>query len=315
MLTPNRRQFLSLLGGSAAVAAIGTSPAFAAPKSQAHAGSFEFLFLTDTHLQPELNATQGCDMAFRKAKALGADFALQGGDHVFDTMNVTKERAVSLFDLYAKTEQDLGLKMYHTCGNHDCFGIASKGTIAEGDQQYGKKMFEERFGKPYYSFDHKGVHFQVLDSVQPLPEGKGYRGFIEDEQLAWIASDLEKLPPHTPVIVSIHIPLVTAIASYVKEPANHRSGRGGSSVLNSEEVIKIFDKHNVIGVLQGHTHIWETVSWHGVPYITGGAVSGNWWKGTHMGTPEGYTVVHVENGKLSTRYETYGFQSVAPQNT
>jgi Icc protein len=34
-----------------------------------------------------------------------------------------------------------------------------------------------------------------------------------------------------------------------------------------------------------------------------------------MGTPEGFTVVRVAQGKLSTQYETYGFQTVAPQNT
>jgi hypothetical protein len=55
--------------------------------------------------------------------------------------------------------------------------------------------------------------------------------------------------------------------------------------------------------------------WKGVPYITSGAVCGNWWHGTRMGTPEGFTVVRVERGKLSTHYETYGFQSVAPKNT
>jgi 3',5'-cyclic-AMP phosphodiesterase len=57
------------------------------------------------------------------------------------------------------------------------------------------------------------------------------------------------------------------------------------------------------------------VTWHGVPYVTGGAVSGNWWKGTRMGTSEGYTVVRVQNGKMDVRYETYGFKSVAPENT
>ena len=29
-----------------------------------------------------------------------------------------------------------------------------------------------------------------------------------------------------------------------------------------------------------------------------------------MGFPEGFTVVSVRNGAVSTRYETYGFQSV-----
>jgi len=101
----------------------------------------------------------------------------------------------------------------------------------------------------------------------------------------------------------------------MKLSADHRTGRGSLSIDNSEQVIAIFNQHNVIGVLQGHTHIWETVTWHGVPYTTGGAISGNWWKGTRLGTPEGFTVVQVANGKMTTRYETYGFQSVAPENT
>ncbi len=312
MLNLNRRQFFSIAGGAAAAGVIGTQSAFAVAPSS----SFEFLFFTDTHIEPELNAVQGCDMAFKKARTMRADFVIQGGDHVLDATNVTKERAIQLFDMYGKTEQDLGLKVHHTCGNHDCFGIATKGRIDQGDRLYGKKMFEEHFGPTYYSFDHRGVHFLVLDSIHPMEDAPGgHRGFLEDDQLNWIAADLAKLAPKTPVIVSIHIPLVTAFDTYIKEPADHHSGRGGVSVSNSNDVIKIFDNYNVIGVLQGHTHIWETVAWHGVPYVTGGAVSGNWWKGTRMGTPEGFTVVSVENGRMHVRYETYGFKSIAPHNT
>jgi Icc protein len=71
----------------------------------------------------------------------------------------------------------------------------------------------------------------------------------------------------------------------------------------------------VLGVMQGHTHVNEMVVWKGVPYCTSGAVCGNWWQGARMGTPEGFTVVTVADGKMTTRYETYGFESVAPQNT
>ena len=118
----------------------------------------------------------------------------------------------------------------------------------------------------------------------------------------------------TPVIVSVHIPLVTGFLAYMPEmpvPPPHHS----LSVANANEVLDLFTGHNVLGVLQGHTHVNETVIWKGVPYITSGAICGNWWKGTHLGTPEGFTVVTVANGKLTTRYETYGFKSVAPQNT
>ncbi|WP_254062271.1 metallophosphoesterase [Acidobacterium sp. S8] len=274
---------------------------------------FTFLFLTDTHLQPELNAAQGCDMCFKKARNIKSDFAIQGGDHVFDSLAVSRERATSLFDLYGKTEQDLGVKLYHTIGNHDCLGVYPASGVAETDSLYGKKIFEDRFGKTYYSFNHKGVHFIVLDSIG-ITSDRAYEGRVDAAQLQWLASDLKALPAATPIIVSVHIPLVTAFDSYVPVPATAPKHHGGS-VANAYEVIALFEGRNVLGVLQGHTHINETVIWKSVPYITSGAVSGNWWRGTRMGTPEGFTVVEVKGGKLSTRYETYGFKSIDPQNT
>ena len=307
----NRREFLGL-AGAAGLAAATPSSLFGKTKTD-KASDFTFLFLTDTHLQPELNAAQGCDMCFKQARTIKSDFAIQGGDHVFDSLGVSRARATSLFDLYAKTEQDLGMKLYHTIGNHDCLGVYAASGVAETDSLYGKKIFEDRFGKTYYSFDHKGVHFIVLDSIG-ITDDRAYEGRVDAAQLAWLAADLKVLPATMPIIVSVHIPLVTAFDSYVPVPATAPKHHGGS-VANAYEVIALFEGHNVLGVLQGHTHINETVIWKGVPYITSGAVSGNWWRGTRMGTPEGFTVVEVKGGKLSTRYETYGFKSIDPHNT
>jgi Icc protein len=304
----NRRRFLALTG------AAGLSP-WVGPSlhglSTAGSQDFTFLFITDTHLQPELNAAQGCDQCFKKARTIKSDFVLQGGDHVFDALAVNGSRATSVFDLYAKTEQDLGMKIHHTLGNHDCFGIVSSSGVAESDPLYGKKMFEARFGKTYYSFDHKGVHFIVLDSIG-ITSDRSYEGRVDAAQLDWLKSDLAGLAPSTPIIVAIHIPLVTAFSSYIPVPAAEPKHHG-LSVINAYEVIALLEGHNVLGVLQGHTHVNERVVWKGIPYITGGAVCGNWWHGTRMGTPEGFTVVRVEQGKLSTTYETYGFRSVDPQ--
>jgi len=302
-----RRKFLSLLGAAGVTAAVGSRSLFAAG-----AESFSFTFLTDTHIQPELNASIGTDMAMKKARTIKADFAINGGDHVFDALGVPKQRALSLFDLYDKTEQDLGLKVYHTIGNHDVLGIYKSSGIAATDPLYGKKLFEDRFGKRYYSFDHKGYHFIVLDSIGILPDN-AYEGRIDDVQLQWLAADLAAIPVGTPVIVSVHIPLVSAYTSYLPEPstpAPHHS----LTVANANQVLDLFEGHNILGVLQGHTHINEQVQWKNVPYITSGAVCGNWWKGVHLGTPEGFTVVTVANGKLSTHYETYGFKAVVANN-
>jgi len=300
-----RREFLALLGAAGAAAAA-PSRLFAAP---AKAESFSFVFITDAHLQPELNGVVGTDMAMKRARTFKADFAINGGDHVFDSLGVPKARALELFDLYAKTEQDLGLKVYHTIGNHDVLGIYPASGIAPTDPLYGKKLFEDRFGKRYYSFDHKGHHFIVLDSIG-ITDDHAYEGRIDAEQLAWLKGDLAALPAGTPIIISVHIPIVSAFASYIPQPATP-SPHHSLTVANANEVVDLLAGHNVLGVLQGHTHINENVEYKGTPYITSGAICGNWWKGSRMGTPEGFTVVNVADGRMTTRYETYGFKAVA----
>ncbi len=287
----SRRHFVSLLGATAAAHAL---PAPAAP-------AFSFVFLTDSHTQPELDAAHGTALAMRKAQGLrGLDFAIQGGDHVFDAALQSRERATQLYDLYTKTEQDLSLKVHHTLGNHDVFAI----NVAPEDS---RKMFIERFGPTYYSFDHKGVHFVTLDSIGL--KDKTYEPRIDQDQLDWLTKDLEALPPRTPIIVTVHIPLVTAAPDYA--PPGGKISM--SPFINGPRVIELLTHYNVLGVLQGHNHLNETVVWRGIPFITSGAVCGNWWHGPRWGTPEGFTVCTVAGGKLTTRYETTGFQSIAPE--
>jgi 3',5'-cyclic AMP phosphodiesterase CpdA len=302
----NRRSFLALTGAAGLSTMLPPAHASVPP-------DFTFLFITDTHLQPELNAAQGCDQCFKKARTIKADFVIQGGDHVFDSLAVNQSRASSIFDLYSKTEQDLGMKIHHTIGNHDCFGVYPASGVAPSDPLYGKKMFEQRFGKTYYSFNHKGVHFIVLDSIG-ITGDRAYEGLVDAPQMEWLRQDLQAIAPSTPIIVSVHIPLVTAFNSYVPVP-QPAPPHHGLSVANAYEVIAVFEGRNVLGVLQGHTHINERVVWKGVPYLTSGAVCGNWWQGVRMGTPEGFTVVRVERGKLSTHYETYGFKALGPKST
>jgi len=304
----NRRNFLSLIGGTAAAAATQWSgKAFAAGPVD----DFSFIFLTDCHLQPELDGIHGTDLAMQEARKIKADFAIQGGDHVFDALGVSKDRATQLFDQYGKTEQDLGLKVHHTIGNHDCFGVYTASGVPTTDPEYGKKMYADRFGPTYYAFEHKGVHFLILDSIGITPD-RFYEARIDDDQLGWLGSSLAAIPAGQPLVVVTHIPLVTAVPSYTVPTPQAAHGNG---FVNGPAAIKLFEKHNVLAVLQGHTHVNEEVVWHGVPYITSGAVCGNWWHGTRLGTPEGFTVVTIAGGKLSTRYVPTGFKSVAPQNT
>jgi 3',5'-cyclic-AMP phosphodiesterase len=297
----SRRHFLSLAAATGAVAAAPSS-LLAAP-----AQDFSFIFLTDTHLQPELHGVDGCAMAFKKARALHADFAIQGGDHIFDALAVPHSKSTQLFHLYDETQQQLGLKTYHTVGNHDVVGLYPPSGMNPGDADYGKAYFEQHIGPLYQSWDHKGVHFIILDSIGYTPE-RSYYGLIDPKQMDWLKADLAKVPVGTPIIVTTHIPMISSYGQYMKPPATPPK-YVSLTVSNAYEVWPLFVGHNVLGVLQGHTHVNERVEWRGVSYITSGAVSGNWWEGTHWGTPEGFTVCTVRDGKLTTRYETYGFKA------
>ncbi len=307
----DRRKFLkTTVAAGAALAIPGAARAAVARAAETKYEPLEFVFFTDTHIQPELNAGKGCEMCFAKIAASQPEFAIMGGDHVFDALGVGGMRAKLVFDLYARTQKALGMPIYQAIGNHDAFGVLTSSGIAPNDPLYGKKMYEDRFGKTYYSFDRKGYHFVVLDSIQPTPD-RLWEAHIDDVQMEWLRADLKKLPAGAPVIGVVHCPLVTAFATYAELITAGRK-YNTMTVANSPTVLDILAGANVLAVLQGHTHINENVEYKGTRYITSGAVCGNWWRGPRMGTPEGYSVVSIREGQVKVRYETYGFQSVAP---
>src|SRR5579862_7509642 len=147
----DRRKFLKTLATAGAAAALPPFPArfpvrFPAgfpvelpAVDQPQPGSFDFVFFTDTHIQPELDAAHGCDMCFRKIATTKSDFAIMGGDHVFG-VNATRARMV--FDMYGRAEQLIGMPLHNAIGNHDVFGVLTKSGVAPTDPAYGKKMYQ-----------------------------------------------------------------------------------------------------------------------------------------------------------------------------
>jgi 3',5'-cyclic-AMP phosphodiesterase len=311
-MTLDRRTFLKTAALTGAGAVLGGTAAFDLISDTRKPGSFDFVFFTDTHIEPELDAPHGCDMCFAKIAARKPEFAIMGGDHVYDATSVGADRANSVFDLYKKTEQSLEIPVHHAIGNHDPFGIIEKSGVPSNDPAYGKKMYEDRIGRTYYSFDHKGYHFVVLDSIQPTDD-RLWEARIDEKQMTWLADDLKTAGNGTPVIGVVHVPLVTAFGTFAADRIRSGDKYNTLTVANAPQVLAAFEAHNVIAVLQGHTHVNEIVEYKNTKFITGGAVCGNWWHGPRMGFPEGFTVVSLREGQIATRYETYGFRSVDPR--
>lgn len=299
---PNAITRRALFGSVSAAALTAATPlrSQTAPEDR-----FTFVHFTDTHIQPELKADEGCRQCFAKINEVAPAFSICGGDLVFDIMETGKEKARHLLSLYEATRKQLAAPVHHVIGNHDVFGLSPKSTVSEADPDYGKKMFEDRFGKRYQSFDHGRWHFILLDSIGVAP-GRNYIGLIDEQQMEWLKRDLAATGTSRPVVIVTHIPLVSAVLQEVPDPWAKRENY---LITNSQEVLKLIADYNVKAVLQGHTHICEEVIYKGVRYITSGAVSGNWWKGKREGHAEGFGVITVSGEDIRWRYESYGWQA------
>ena len=288
----NRREFVQVA-------------ALAPAAAQAPAAAFRFVHFTDTHMQPELGAREGIEKAFAAVSAEKPDFALGGGDLLMDLDSCGPDRAKQLWNLYLNARKGLTMPVKEVPGNHDVYGLSPNSKVPANDPQYGKKMFEEKIGPRYQSFDHKGWHFILLDSIGAV--GRQFIGEIDEAQLAWLKDDLAKTGPQTPIVVLTHIPLATAMLPFLRQNQPMES----LVVKNAREVLEVLSRYNVKAVLQGHTHIREVVHYQGCQYITSGAVSGNWWRGERLGHPEGYAVLTVEGESIRWEYKTYGWRARA----
>jgi len=267
---------------------------------------FSFAFLTDIHVQPEKNAVEGFLQAIDTINKLNPDFVITGGDLVMDALNQTYGRADSLYTLYKEVSSELNMPVYNAVGNHEVYGWHRDEEGIESHPEFGKKMFEKKMGDRFYSFDHKNWHFIILDAIYRSEEGH-YIGKIDQEQIEWLKTDLEKTDKQTPIAITVHIPFITSQAQ-LRQGALAANSEGGV-ITNSLEVLGMFWEYNLKLVLQGHLHFNEDLFvGNKVHFITGGAVSGLWWSNKPGAHPEeGFQLIHVKGDEMSSEYIDFGW--------
>lgn len=267
---------------------------------------FSFAFLTDIHLQPEKHAVEGFRMAIDTVNKLNPDFVITGGDLVMDVLDQTYGRADSLYFLYKEISSELNMPVYNAVGNHEVYGWHRDEEGIESNPEFGKKMYENKLGERYYSFDHKGWHFIILDAIYRGENGN-YMGKIDQEQVEWLKGDLEKTDKLTPITITVHIPFITS-RTQLSQGALAKNSEG-SVITNSLEVLQLFRDYNLKLVLQGHLHFNEDLFvGNKVHFITAGAVCGRWWSNKPGDLPEeGFQMIHVKGEKLSSEYIDFGW--------
>jgi len=244
-----RRDFLKSAGALAAVSALPVSLIELAFAESAE--NFTFAYISDAHIQHirgkefVRNWDKGLIRAVAEANLMTPrpDFIIFGGD---------------LAQLGSKEELDHGAEMmsalrgkvHYVMGEHDYY-------LDLGE------YWEKLFGPQYYSFDHKGVHFVVLNSILTyddwtyhrwptaeqrmvemagLDNPNGSPFMVGEKQRQWLAQDLDKVDKGTPIVVFSHSPL-------------QKIFRGWNFwTEDAEEVQALLRPFKKVTVLYGHVH-------------------------------------------------------------
>ena len=229
-LNMNRRDFLKIAGYGGVVFASGLGCS-AARNGRAMADSDEFYFvqLSDTHwgfTGPEANP----DAAGTLPKAVEAvnelkiqpDFIVFTGDLTHTTED-PKDRRRRLGEFKEIVSRLKVKDQRFMPGEHD-------GSL---DQS---KAYQEFFGATRYTFDHKGVHFIVLDNVSDP------RARLGDAQLQWLDADLKKQNPNSKIVVLTHRPLFDLYPQW------------DWATTDGSQATKILLQYPNVTVFYGHIH-------------------------------------------------------------
>jgi hypothetical protein len=200
----NRRDFMKLTAiGGGAVFLSGLSKL-----SQAASGygtetsndDFYFVQLSDTHWGYQGPANPEAANTLKKAVAtinelpIQPDFIVFTGD-LTHTTDDPKERRKRLTEVREIASELKVKNVRFIPGEHDA-------SLDNG------AAYKEIFGKTHYSYDHKGVHFVMLDNVSDPGASIG------EAQLAWLAADLAQQKNDAKIVVFTHRPLFDLVAKW-----------------------------------------------------------------------------------------------------
>lgn len=235
----------------------------------APAREFSFIHISDEHIYhsgtpetiAELNTPSPVLLKPYNVTAPAPSFMIETGD-----MTEIGPKAGAwnkLEELYSTVP----LPRYSMLGNHD------------GTWRSLSYELTQRYGAPYYSFDHAGCHFVVLNS----PGLQDPRPTLGPEQLAWLKADLTKINASTPLFIALHHPLDSSEFS---------------SRYEVERFMDVLRPYNVALVMVGHSHAFKHTSFDGVDMVHGGSA---WGPGL-----AGYQVVSISGDNMCIAYKERG---------
>ena len=164
--------------------------------------------------------------AVRKLNLLRPEFVMSVGD-LIEGYTEDKERAEQEWKEFLGFVEQLEMKFFFVAGNHD----VSNSML--------HNVWREKFGREWYSFSYRGVHFLCLCSEDPIGQ------HISEKQLEFIQVDLEENADARHTLVFLHKPLWT----YAERDL--AAGREDSTNWKRVEALLSDRPHSVFA---GHVH-------------------------------------------------------------
>jgi 3',5'-cyclic AMP phosphodiesterase CpdA len=191
----DRRQFMQLAGIGGAVFVSGLSGLARAADATGASKPEDFYFvqLSDSHWgfegppNPDAHGTLPKAIASVNSLEVQPDFVIFTGD-LTQTTDDPRERRKRMTEFKEIVGALKVKEVRFIPGEHDA-------ALDNG------KAFKEFFGPTNYTFEHKGVHFIVLDNVSDPGAQLG------DAQLAWLEDDLKQQAKDAHIVVFAHRPL------------------------------------------------------------------------------------------------------------
>jgi Icc protein len=201
------------------------------------------------------------------------------------------------------------LPIHHCIGNHDAWGWQMTDPEVKNDPLYDKKwvLQQHKMKERFYSFEHKGWKFIVLDS--PQENNGGYIARLDEPQFAWLENELKQTDASQHICIVSHIPIVSFCAAvfYDKNEANGDWKISRALLhVDSRRITDMFRSYkNIRCCLSGHIHLQDHVEYRGIPYYCNGAVSGDWWNGPFKGFDPAMRCLSLGEGTVNRTMINY----------